>query len=66
MTTGKLFLGMVVGATAGAAIGLMVAPKTGMETRKEIRGRTGTYSHAIRERFKKNQAPEHFEVQEAA
>ncbi len=37
----KIFTGFVVGAAAGAALGIMMAPKTGKETREMLRHRAG-------------------------
>lgn len=40
MKSGKMLLGLLSGAAAGAAIGLLFAPKKGADTRKSI-SRTG-------------------------
>ena len=36
MNTGKAFLGVLVGITAGAALGILFAPEKGSNTRKKI------------------------------
>ena len=36
MSTGKLLTGVIVGATAGAILGILLAPDKGSETRKKI------------------------------
>ena len=46
----KLVTGMAFGAAVGVAIGLLVAPKPGSETRRFVRQRTAEYAGPIRER----------------
>lgn len=46
----KFVTGMVFGAMVGAAIGLMLAPKPGSETRQLVRDRAGEYLDVARER----------------
>ena len=46
----KFFTGMVFGAALGAAIGLLLAPKPGSETRQLVRERAGEYFDVARER----------------
>ncbi len=41
VSTNQIFTGFVVGAAAGAALGIMMAPKTGKETREMLRHRAG-------------------------
>ncbi len=36
MSSGKLLLGIMVGAAAGAALGILLAPEKGSETRRKI------------------------------
>ncbi len=47
---GKFVVGMVSGALVGTAVALLVAPKTGKETRKVIRSKTGHVAISIRQR----------------
>ena len=54
----KLVAGIVVGATTGTAIGLLMAPKSGRDTRKMVRGKTDQYAQAFRGRFKKDRVVE--------
>lgn len=46
----KFVTGMVFGAAIGAAIGLLLAPKPGSETRQLVRERAGEYLDVARER----------------
>lgn len=46
----KFVTGMLFGAVVGAAIGLLVAPKPGSETRQLVRERAGEYLDVARER----------------
>ena len=46
----KFITGMLFGAVVGAAIGLLVAPKTGSETRQLVRERATEYAGPVRER----------------
>lgn len=43
MKAGKLLLGILSGAAAGAAVGLLFAPKRGSETRRRIADRSNEY-----------------------
>lgn len=38
----KFVAGMLVGAAVGAATGVLLAPQSGKETRKSLRGRAGS------------------------
>ena len=49
--SGRLIIGLVLGSVAGAAVGLLVAPKTGKEAREIVRHKTGDYAGTLRERF---------------
>ena len=46
----KFVTGMIFGAALGAAIGLLLAPKPGNETRQLVRERAGEYIDVARER----------------
>ena len=46
----KFVTGMLFGAAVGAAIGLLVAPKPGSETRQLVRERATEYAGPVRER----------------
>ena len=52
--TGRFATGLIVGSLAGAAAGMMFAPRTGRETRDAARRQTGHYVGTLRERFKGN------------
>jgi len=52
-TTSKIFLGILGAAAAGVAIGLLVAPEKGSETRKRIRRTTGTWVDSLGDLFSK-------------
>ena len=41
MQTGKLVIGILAGATVGAAIGMLFAPRSGAELRKDIADKGG-------------------------
>ena len=56
--TGRFAIGLAVGALAGAAVGLLVAPQPGKQTRNLIRRKTGGYAGSLRERFRRNGAVE--------
>ena len=53
---GRFARGLVVGALFGAAVGLLLAPQTGRQTRNLIRSKTGGYAISLRERFRRNGA----------
>ena len=46
----KFVTGMIFGAALGAAVGLLLAPKPGSETRQLVRERAGEYFDVARER----------------
>ena len=41
----RMVTGFILGAVAGAAVGLMIAPKAGKETREMLRQRAGKVQH---------------------
>jgi gas vesicle protein len=51
MSTGKVLLGIVAGAAAGALVGVLFAPHKGSVTRKKISRRTGSYADGLKEKF---------------
>ena len=52
--SGRFITGMIVGAFAGAAAGLLVAPQPGRQTREVFRRKTGDYVGILREKFRRN------------
>lgn len=48
MNSLKVFLGVVVGAAAGALAGVLFAPAKGSETRKKIKRQGEDYSDAVK------------------
>jgi gas vesicle protein len=51
MSTGKLIAGILVGAAAGALIGVLFAPDKGSETRKKIMRKGEDYKDAVNDTF---------------
>jgi gas vesicle protein len=51
MSTGKLLLGVLVGATAGALAGILFAPHKGTVTRKKIIRNSGAFADGVKEKF---------------
>ena len=54
--TGRFAKGLVVGALVGAAVGLLLAPQPGKQTRNLIRSKTSGYAGSLREKFRRNGA----------
>ncbi len=52
--TGRFATGLIIGSLAGAAAGMMFAPRTGREIRDSVRRQTGHYVGTLRESFKRN------------
>jgi gas vesicle protein len=51
MNSGKILLGVIIGATVGAVLGVLFAPAKGSVTRKRI-ARSGTaYAEDVKEKF---------------
>lgn len=51
MKAGKILLGVLSGAAAGAAVGMLFAPKKGSETRRQIADRSNEVVSGTRNRF---------------
>lgn len=51
MKAGKILLGVLSGAAAGAAVGMLFAPKKGSETRRNIADRSNDFTTGTRNRF---------------
>ncbi len=51
---GRFATGLIIGSLAGAAAGMMFAPRPGRETRDAVRRQTDHYVGTLRERFKRN------------
>jgi len=50
MNTGKVVLGVLAGAAAGALLGVLFAPHKGAVTRKKIGRTTGSYANGVKEK----------------
>ena len=51
MKAGKMILGILSGAAAGAAVGMLFAPKKGADTRKRIADRSNEYMYETKSKF---------------
>lgn len=51
MSAGKIFLGVVAGAAAGALLGVLFAPDKGTETRRKIIDSSDSYARNIKSKF---------------
>ncbi|MCF4101815.1 YtxH domain-containing protein [Gillisia sp. M10.2A] len=51
MKVGKLLVGLVSGAAAGAALGILFAPKKGKDTRKQITDTSEDYIQGAKGKF---------------
>ena len=61
----QVLTGLIAGVVVGALAGLLLAPKTGKETRQivvarasEVRGKAGQYATSVRERLRRGQSGE--------
>ena len=50
--------GLVAGALVGAAAGILLAPKSGKETRKIVGKKAGKYVGTVRQKFSKGRGSE--------
>ncbi|MBL7971614.1 MAG: YtxH domain-containing protein, partial [Prolixibacteraceae bacterium] len=51
MSSGKVLLGVLAGAAAGALIGILFAPDKGSETRRKIAEKGEDYVDGMKEKF---------------
>ena len=51
MDTGKVLLGVVAGAAAGAIVGMLFAPAKGTVTRRRIARRSAEYAEEAKDKF---------------
>ncbi len=51
MSSGKLLLGILAGAAAGAMLGILFAPEKGSTTRKKIISKGEEYAGDLKEKF---------------
>jgi gas vesicle protein len=51
MSAGKFFMGVLVGAAAGALLGVLFAPGKGSETRQKISKKGEEYIDEMKEKF---------------
>lgn len=51
MKTDKLIAGVILGAAAGALLGILFAPDKGIDTRKKISRKSGDWADGIKNKF---------------
>ena len=51
MSKGNVLAGILLGAAAGAVLGILMAPDKGSKTRKKITDKTGTLSNDLKNRY---------------
>ncbi|HEY3372901.1 MAG TPA: YtxH domain-containing protein [Prolixibacteraceae bacterium] len=51
MSAGKMVLGVLAGAAAGAILGVLFAPEKGTETRKKIAEKSEDYVDTVKQKF---------------
>lgn len=52
--SGKILAALLVGAAAGAALGVLFAPDKGSETRKKMAGKASELTDEIKDRYNKS------------
>ena len=67
MSTGKVILGLVAGAAAGAVLGTLFAPEKGSVTRKQISQKGENYFDTLKTKFDEfiTTATNEFEVEKS-
>jgi gas vesicle protein len=50
-STGKVLLGILAGAAAGAILGVLLAPDKGSETRRKLMQKGEDYADALKDKF---------------
>lgn len=50
-STGKVLLGILAGAAAGAILGILLAPDKGSETRRKLMQKGEDYADALKDKF---------------
>lgn len=50
-STGKVLLGILAGAAAGAILGILLAPDKGSETRRKLMQKGEDYADAMKDKF---------------
>ena len=51
MNSGKLITGVLIGAAAGAILGILFAPDKGSETRKKVSEEGKKLAHSLKDKF---------------
>jgi len=51
MSNGKLVTGILVGAAAGAILGILFAPDKGSSTRQKISKKTGDFTDSLKDKY---------------
>lgn len=52
MSSGKIVLGVLAGVAIGAVAGILLAPESGSNTRKNISGKSDAYAKKLNQQFK--------------